>query len=165
MADTMKTPTKYMRNGRNGFSLPELMIVILVMGILLAASIPAMGKFMQSWRLNGEANELATYLRLARTAAVTKNMDVVFVFDANNGEYYYIEDADGNGVHDGGEYESAIQQFPAGIEFDSYTIPQQWIVFGPKGNTVDGGSFVIKNNHNGTKRVRVFSGSGNITID
>jgi len=154
-----------MKNGRKGFSLPELMVVILVMGILFAASIPAMGKFMQSWRLNGETNELATCLRLARTAAVTKNMNVVFVFDANDGKYYYIEDANGNGMRDGGEYESGIQEFSPGIVFDSYTIPQQWITFGPKGNTVDGGSFVIKNNRNGTKRVRVFSGTGNITVD
>ena len=68
------------------------------------------------------------------------------------------------GIH-GDVYESALQELPEGISFDSYTTPQQWITFGPKGNTVDGGSIVLKNSHDSTKRVRVFSGTGNITID
>jgi prepilin-type N-terminal cleavage/methylation domain-containing protein len=152
------------RAGR-GFSLTELMIVVSIMGLLLAVSAPAMGRYLQTWRLNGEANEMATVLRLARTAAVTKNTNVVFVFDATDGEYYYIEDADGNGVHNGGEYQSALQEFPAGIQFESYTVPQQWITFGPKGNTVDGGSLVLRNSRDSTRRIRVFSGTGNITID
>jgi len=155
----------YSRNSRGGFTLTELMIVISIMGVLLVASIPAMARFMQSWRLNGEANEMVTYLRMARTAAVTKNTNVVFVFDASVGDYYYIEDTDGNGVRNGGEYASATQQFSHGIEIESYTIPQQWITFGPKGNTVDGGSVVLRNDRNGTRRIRVFSGTGNVTID
>lgn len=148
-----------------GFSLTELMIVVLVMGILLAVSAPAMGRFLQSWRLNGEANELATFIRLARTAAVTKNTNVVFVFDVNNGQYYYIEDDDNSGGHSAGEYQSATHELSHGIDIDNYTMAQQWITFGPKGNTIDGGAITLENNHNSTRRIRIFSGTGNVTVD
>ncbi|MDP3939733.1 MAG: GspH/FimT family pseudopilin [Deltaproteobacteria bacterium] len=161
----MSTERGNTRNGRRGFTLTELMIVVSIMGLLLAVSVPAMGRFMQTWRLNGEVNQMATFLRLARTAAVSKNTDVVFVFDATAGEYYYIEDTDGNGALNAGEYASAVQTFPAGIGIDSYTIPQQWITFGSRGNTVDGGSLILRNTRDTTKRIRVFSGTGNITID
>jgi prepilin-type N-terminal cleavage/methylation domain-containing protein len=150
---------------RKGFTLTELMVVISVMGLLLAVSVPAMGRFMQSWRLNGEANEVATFLRLARAAAVTKNTNVMFVFDASAGEYYYFEDDDDSGVQNGDEYESALQELSEGIYIDSYSMGQQWITFGPKGNTVDGGNIILMNSHDSTKRLRVFSGTGNVTID
>jgi prepilin-type N-terminal cleavage/methylation domain-containing protein len=161
----MRTERGHTGDRTRGFSLTELMIVISIMGLMLAVTAPAMGKFLQTWRLNGEANEMATFLRLARTAAVSKHTNVVFVFDATNGEYYYIEDDDGNGAHNSGEYESAVQEFSPGIAIDSYTVPQQWITFGPKGNTVDGGSVILRNNRDKTRRIRVFSGTGNITID
>lgn len=156
----MKTST-----GTRGFSLVELMIVILVMGLLTAIAAPAMGRFLQSWRLNGEAQQLATSLRLARAAAVTKNTNAVFVFDASAGEYFYIEDDDGDGAASGGEYQSEVREFSAGISVDSYSMGQQWITFGPKGNTIDGGAIVLANSHLNTRRVRVFSGTGNVTVD
>jgi prepilin-type N-terminal cleavage/methylation domain-containing protein len=161
----MKTDRESRRPRRSGFTLTELMIVISIMGLLLAVSVPAMGRFLQSWRLNGEANEVATFLRLARAAAVTKNTNVVFVFDASAGEYYYFEDDDDDGVHDAGEYESALKELPGGVSIDSYTMAQQWITFGTKGNTVDGGSITLINSHEATRRVRVFSGTGNVTVD
>ena len=148
-----------------GFSLTELMIVISIFGLLLVASVPAMGRFMQSWKLNGDAAEMATFLRLARTAAVTKNTNVVFVFDASAGNYYYFEDNDQNGVPSASEYESATKEFKPGIYVDSFSTPQQWITFERKGNTMDGGSIILTNSHSATKRIRVFSGTGNITVD
>ena len=157
----MRTKSKHIR----GFSLTELMIVILVMGIITAIGAPSMSRFLQSWRLNGEANEMATMLRLARTAAVTKNTTVMFVFDANDGEYFYVEDDDESGSQSAGEYSSGLHELPDGIVVDNYTMAQQWITFGPKGNTVDGGSITLTNSHNGQRRIRVFSGTGNVTID
>jgi prepilin-type N-terminal cleavage/methylation domain-containing protein len=161
----MRTIQTHRISARGGFSLTELMIVITVMGLMLAIGAPAMGRYLQSWRLNGEANEMATFLRLARTAAVSKNTGVVFVFDASAGEYYYFEDDDASGVANAGEYQSALQEMPDGIHIDSYSMAQQWITFGPKGNTIDGGSIILKNSHETTKRVRIFSGTGTVTVD
>jgi Tfp pilus assembly protein FimT len=141
------------------------MIVILIMGLIMAIGAPAMGRFLQSWRLNGEANQMATSLRLARTAAVTKNINVIFVFDAGKGEYFYLEDDDESGSYSAGEYRSGVHELPPGISVDNFTMGQQWITFGPKGNTVDGGSIVLANTRNGMRRVRVFSGTGNVTVD
>lgn len=156
----------YPRDRANaGFSLTELMIAISVMGLLIAIGVPAYGHFMQSWRLNGEANQMATMLRAARNAAVTKNTDVVFAFDQSEGKYFYIEDTDGDGKHSAGEFKSGVHTLENGIQIGSFTTPKQWIVFGPKGNTIDGGTISFENSHENTKTIRVYSGTGNVTVE
>jgi len=147
-----------------GFSLTELMIVISIMGIMAIASVPAFGKFMQSWRLQGDAGEVAASLRHARNLAVSKNMNVVFIFDQSNGEYFYLQDKDASGTADVGEVSSATRDLSPGITIDKYTMAQQWITFGPKGNTADAGDIVLRNSRNATRTIHVFSGTGNITV-
>jgi prepilin-type N-terminal cleavage/methylation domain-containing protein len=153
------------RTGDSGFSLTELMVAILILGLLLAIGAPAFGRYMQSWRLNGDANEMASMLRLARAAAVSKNTNVLFVFDVNQGEYFYFEDEDASGTVNGNEYESGTHELSPGIHVDSFSMGQQWVTFGPKGNTIDGGSIILENAHENIRRIRVFSGTGNITVD
>jgi Tfp pilus assembly protein FimT len=143
----------------------ELMVAVLILGLLLAIAAPGFARYMRSWRLNGQANEMAATLRLARAAAVSKNTTVLFVFDVSNGEYFYFEDDDESGSHGAGEYQSGLHEFSPGINIDSFSMGQQWITFGPKGNTVDGGSIILENQEHGSRRIRVFSGTGNITVD
>lgn len=52
-----------------GFSLLELSVVIVVMGIVLAVSVPQMIRFMKSQRLAGARSDLITDLRYARSLA------------------------------------------------------------------------------------------------
>lgn len=146
-------------------TLTELMIVISVLGLLLAVTAPAMGRFVSNWRVSGEAAEIANSLRLARAAAVTKNMPVIWVFDASAGDYFYVEDADGNGSAGGTEYQSGTRQLADGITISAYTTPQQWITFEPRGSTADGGTLTVSNGRGYTKIIRVFSGTGNVTVN
>lgn len=141
------------------------MVAILVLGLILAMSAPGFARYMRSWQLNGSANEMATTIRLARTAAVSKNTSVVFVFDVNNGRYFYFEDDDESGSRNGGEYQSATKELANGVTVDNFSMGQPWLTFGPKGNTIDGGSIILENTYENTKRIRVFSGTGNVTVD
>lgn len=152
------------RRGVRGFSLTELMIVISILGLLLAVSTPALSRFAASWRLNGAAAKMAMSLRAARSAAVSKNIDVVFVFDQDAGEYHFIEDSNGNGVADGGERETSVQDLPKGVEIDDFTVPQTTITFTSKGSTADGGTIVMSGGGNQVQ-IRVYSGTGNVAVE
>ncbi len=66
-----------------GFTLVELMFVILVFGLTMTMSLPAFGKFLQTWKLHGEVDRMASTMRGARSAAIMRNIDVVFQFDVN----------------------------------------------------------------------------------
>ena len=147
-----------------GFTLAELMIVVSIMGLLLAVSVPGIQQYLRSWRLNGEASSMAMMMRAARSTAVNKNIDVVFVFNQSAGEYYYLEDADGDGTADGNEIQSGVHELSSGVAIESFTTPQQWITFSPRGSTADGGTITVQNRQSLSRTIQVYSGTGNVTV-
>jgi type IV fimbrial biogenesis protein FimT len=148
-----------------GFNLVELMVAIIIAGIVIAMSLPAFGRFVHGWRLNGSAEQLSTTLRTARSAAVMKHINAVVQIDLNNNEYFYFEDLDSDGARDNGEYRSTTYELASGISFQGLTIPSATITFGPKGNTSSSGTITVQNLDQNTRAVRIFGGTGNITLD
>lgn len=154
------------RAGANrGFSLAELMIVVTIMGLVLAVSSPAMMRFADSWRLEGEISKMSTVMRAARSTAVTRNVNVLFIFDQTDGEYYTVEDTNGDGSATAGERQSPVHTLPAGFVIENYTMGQQWVTFGPKGNTGDGGTITVRGKRQQEKSIRVYSGTGNVSVE
>jgi type IV fimbrial biogenesis protein FimT len=160
----MKTWQRARRSVR-GFTLTELMIVITIMGILLAVTVPAMGRFARNWRLNGAASQMAMVMRAARSAAVNKDIDVVFTFDDAAGQYSFLEDTNGNGDADGGERESSVQTLPPGVKISEFTVPQTTVTFNSRGSTADGGTIVMQGQGDYQIQIRVYSGTGNVEVE
>jgi len=150
---------------RGGFTLTELMVVIVIMGLVAVASVPAMGRFLQSWRLSGETDALAGFLRGARSAAIMKNRDVVFKFKMSDKTYYYFEDENGDGTRDAGEYQSATQTLEGGISFDDHSLSSPILVFGARGNANESGSITLINTRDNTRSITVFGGTGNVSTE
>ena len=153
------------RRSVRGFSLTELMVVISIMGILLAVSSPALSRFVANWRLNGAASQMARVLRAARSTAVNKNIDVVFVFDQDAGEYHFLEDTNSNGVADAGERETSVQGLSHGVAISDFTVPQNSITFSSRGSTADGGTIVMTGKSGRQVQIRVYSGTGNVAVE
>ena len=63
--DAMKS-----RKRQRGFSLVEVMVATVVVGLTLAAGIPAFARFTQTARLEGAARQMVGHFRLARQKAV-----------------------------------------------------------------------------------------------
>lgn len=155
----------YMRR-RAGFSMVELMVVVGAMGLLLALSVPGIRGWLRSMRLNGEVNSMAMMMRAARSVAINRNSDVVFVFDQSEGQYFYVIDADGDGAADDNEVQSGTHTLRDGITIGAFTTPQQWITFTPRGSTSDGGTITVEgHNSENSRTIRVYSGTGNVTIE
>lgn len=71
------------RKASQGFTLIELMIVVLVGLVLLMLALPSFDAVMNSGRVNGPANELVATLQLARMEAIRRNARVVVCPSAN----------------------------------------------------------------------------------
>ena len=153
------------RRTYEGFTLTELMITILILGLVAALAMPTYGRFMQDWKLSGEADQFASALRTARSSAVMKNIDAVFTFDMDNNTYFYFEDDNRNGVRDHGEYRSDVFRLYNGIVIAGHTLSSRTLTFGRMGNTRESGSITLRNANNNIRTVRIFGGTGNITID
>ena len=141
------------------------MITISILGLIAILSVPNYQRFMHGWRLNGETQQLASALRTARSSAVMKNIDVVFTFDTDDGTYSWFEDTNGNGSLDNGEYESAEYNIGDTVEFAAHTLSSTTLTFGNKGSTRESGSITLRNVLNNVKQVRIFGGTGNVTVD
>jgi type IV fimbrial biogenesis protein FimT len=59
-----------------GFTLPELLIVITVLAVLLAAGMPSFGEFMRNQRVKTASFDLYSTLVHARSEAITRNATV-----------------------------------------------------------------------------------------
>lgn len=68
----------------SGFSLVELMIGIVVMGILLGLAVPSFRTWMQNSQIRNAAESIQNGLQRARGEAVARNANVEFVLGADS---------------------------------------------------------------------------------
>jgi general secretion pathway protein H len=64
-----------------GLSLLELLIVLMIMGIVAALTLPVLGGGVSTTRLKSAAREVAAGLRLARSEAVANRRETVLTLD------------------------------------------------------------------------------------
>lgn len=76
-----------MARSARGFTLIELMIVVVIAAILMAVAVPSFVDQLARRRLEGAVNELSADLQYARTEAISKNKQVQLVSAANGASY------------------------------------------------------------------------------
>jgi prepilin-type N-terminal cleavage/methylation domain-containing protein len=91
-----------------GFSLIELMMVVVLIGIVLMAGLPAYGTFRDDLTLVQARSQVTQDLRMARQVAVTRHCSVVVKFGdgattTNVGNYSVLYDTNGDGTASTGE--------------------------------------------------------------
>ena len=91
-----------------GFSLIELMMVVVVIGLVLSAGMPAFGTFRDGLMIVQARNQVIQDLRIARQVAVTRHCPVIVTFGDGStttdvGNYTVLYDTDGNGALSTGE--------------------------------------------------------------
>jgi type IV fimbrial biogenesis protein FimT len=93
---------------QRGFTLPELMMTMSLMGLMLSIGVPGLDNLTQSHRVSAQANELIGALQLARSEAIRRGVAVSVT--ADDGDF-----ADGWCVHleDDCEGGNALRVYPA----------------------------------------------------
>ena len=77
------------RTNESGYTLIELAVVAMVLGIILALSVPGYINFTNSHKLQGATANIASQLRLAREKAIATGVDqpMRFQYNTTNSDY------------------------------------------------------------------------------
>jgi type IV fimbrial biogenesis protein FimT len=81
-----------------GTTLVELLVVVAIMGIVAALGFPSFSDARERQKLNGLADNLHFFMKLARAEAAKKNNDVFVVLNETLGGAWCIGLSDTNGV-------------------------------------------------------------------
>ncbi|MCB1875236.1 MAG: GspH/FimT family protein [Chromatiales bacterium] len=119
--------------GSRGFSLLEMMLVLVLLGLIAALTPPLIGKVMQGMELQGAARELAAGLKLARSKAIAANQPTDVRFDLGKRAYFVPG-------------QNSPRFFPEGVEIRLHTAQSETesdqigsVRFFPDGTSTGGG--------------------------
>jgi type IV fimbrial biogenesis protein FimT len=105
----------------NGFTLYELMITVLIVGLVLSFGIPNFNEFTANSRMTSTANDLHSAFHMARSEAARAKTNITICASKNstaadpdcdgtfNDGWIVFQDPDGDGAHDTGEAVLRIQ--------------------------------------------------------
>lgn len=81
-------------NSRKGYTLVEMMIVISVIGILVAVTVPAFSGYIRRTRIEGSRNQLVTDIYFARSTAIAQRKTIAIQF--TDSQYQIVDTTDGS---------------------------------------------------------------------
>jgi Tfp pilus assembly protein FimT len=142
----------------------ELLIVIGMIGIVLAASLPSFRSMLSGYRHRSAATRLTGHMSLARQLAVRDATPYVFIIDDVNSRYQMFQDTDGDGVADAGEQQYGPYATDGDIRLINVSIAGNQVTFLSSGSATQTGDIRIVDAHNHDKTVRLSAITGNVEI-
>jgi len=113
------------RTTQHGFTIYELLITMVLIGIILSVGVPSMSVFTQNSRISGTANDLHSSFQLARSEAARAKEEIVICASANSMDaepvcggtfddgWVIFVDLDQNQVRAAGADENVLRAHPA----------------------------------------------------
>ena len=155
-------------NNRKGFTLTEVAVILGVIGIMMAISVPSYMSWLPRYRLQTSARQIYDDLNLAKMQAVRSNTVAVAIFTPATNQYTIFLDTSGNWALDGGE--PLIRQSASlenGVSITGTTLPFHTTGFNNRGMLPTGaapGGQVSLTNVNGLVMGVSVNTAGNISV-
>ena len=77
-----------MRN-RAGFSLIELMVTVLILGLIAGFSLPAFNRYLTGWNLRNAHGMVISELKLLRQRSITRGQSLRVWFSQGSNMYWF----------------------------------------------------------------------------
>jgi prepilin-type N-terminal cleavage/methylation domain-containing protein len=109
----MRNDVSVPRSSEHGFSLIELLIVVVLIVVMAAVALPNIGGYIRNYKVRGAAQAVASEITTARSKAIMTNTNAGVFFeivDANSFRYVLAD-------NEAGEELGPLQDLPSGIAF------------------------------------------------
>jgi type IV fimbrial biogenesis protein FimT len=156
----------------SGVSMLEMMIVVVVIGLLAAISLPNFGGAIKKMKFDNEGRDIVNALRYARSAAITLQQPVGVFFDTqtdqNKAQVFLDRVNIGGNSYEIGDSLLRSTDLLSNVSYFNATFTGQTVVFQPDG-TASAGGFVVAHacSDAGPRSftIGVTAGSGRVRLD
>jgi prepilin-type N-terminal cleavage/methylation domain-containing protein len=155
------------RRADAGFTLTELMVVMIIFGIVTAIGLPGLNKFLRSLDLNGEVQRTASLMRVTRQRAITENNNYCLYWDDTEQCMAWFDDDNNDGTKQGTEKRGALGRYPGWItvtEVGTNPFSADTVIFYPNGSTNTSGSLLYTNSDGYSRSLSVVRPTGMVTV-
>jgi prepilin-type N-terminal cleavage/methylation domain-containing protein len=121
-----------MKRGENGVTLIELAVVMSIIAIMGVCLAPAIGEWLEDFRIRQAARDIVSNLQFAKMRAISSRMEHRVCFDLAN-ETYHLEKNDGGWTQEGDLF-----HVPRSIDIASVTYNPPRVKFDPDGTSSNG---------------------------
>jgi len=148
------------KRGEGGITLIELVVVMAIVAIMGVCLAPAIGEWLDNFRISQAARDIASNLQFAKMRAISRRLEYRVNFDVANNQYRLW-------VNDGGwvpDPEGVVLCTPRGVDITSagFSGGVSRAEFNPDG-TASNGTITIDNQQGKTYKVVVYR-TGRIKI-
>lgn len=153
--------------GQGGYTVIEVMVITLIVGLVLAASLPAFRNLIQSNDLHSGSEEFAARLRLARQSAVAEGVPYIVQWNSGNATYTIGHDDNGNGQLDAGEITLGPVSLPSTLSLSNSggnPFSSDQVTFTPDGQASETGTVVLQNVRGASVNLSVLAPTGLVRI-
>jgi prepilin-type N-terminal cleavage/methylation domain-containing protein len=150
-----------------GFTLTEIMVVLVIFGIMTAIALPGFNRFMRSLDMNNHVQVIAPTLRVMLQRAITENYTYRCWYDAGARSFGWWDDDNSDFIYVFGEQWGPADNLPAWITVSnsvSNPMTQFWTTFNPDGTASQSFTLVFSNSDGYSRTVSVIRPTGMITV-
>ena len=150
--------------GASGLTLTELLIVLGVFGLVLAAALPGFRRMMDGHRHSSSVSQVTSRVFLTRQMAVRERVPHVMTVDVANSRLLVFQDDDEDGVFDAGERQYGPYPMMDGIQLANVDWVNSQMTFNPNGSTDQTGDIRVLDQRGRSRTIRVSSITGNAEV-